>query len=378
MRVLLTAGSGFGHVQPLLPLARAFRDAGCEVALATAEAWRDAVERDGIAFRSAGLGPREVDAAFAPVAARARELPPAARRAFVFPARFAEIEAPARIEDLRRAADALRPDLIVHESADLAGPLVAAERGLRSANHAFGLPVPLACTLAAGEAMAPHWSAAGLEPEPHAGAFRGPLVAPWPAGLGGEAPPARAPVLPIRIEPGVAHAEVVERTRPLVYVTLGTVLNDPAVFRTLLAGLAEVDCDVLATVGRDVDPATLGTLPCRVRVERFVPQAEVLPSVTAVVCHAGSGTTLGALAHGLPLLLCPQGADQFDNADACARAGVARVLPPPELTVERVAAELGALLHDGAVAARAREIAAEIAAMPDPAAVAARLLAGAA
>jgi MGT family glycosyltransferase len=149
-------------------------------------------------------------------------------------------------------------------------------------------------------------------------------------------------------------------------------------FRVLLTGLAELDCDVLATVGRDLDPASLGPIPANARVEQFVPQAEILPSCRAVVCHGGSGSTLGALSHGLPLLLVPRGADQFDNAAACAAAGVARVLLPPEVTPERVAGDAAAVLGDPALAARAREIAAEIAAMPDPSAVAARLLAGAA
>ena len=59
-------------------------------------------------------------------------------------------------------------------------------------------------------------------------------------------------------------------------------------------------------------------------VERYVPQADVLPLCDVAVGHGGSGSTLGALAHGLPMLLLPHGADQFENAQACAALGVAR------------------------------------------------------
>lgn len=74
--------------------------------------------------------------------------------------------------------------------------------------------------------------------------------------------------------------------------------------------------------------AALGELPPTVHVEKWLPLAPLLPRCDAVLCHAGTGTTLAALAAGLPLVLVPQGADQFDNARACERAGAALVLTP--------------------------------------------------
>ncbi len=105
-------------------------------------------------------------------------------------------------------------------------------------------------------------------------------------------------------------------------------------------------------------------MPAHVRVERFVPQAQVLPSCAAVLTHGGSGTTLGALAHGVPLLLVPQGADQFDNAARCERVGAAIVLPPDELTADAVRAGLRRLLAEPSFGRAAGRVAAEIAAMP--------------
>ena len=121
---------------------------------------------------------------------------------------------------------------------------------------------------------------------------------------------------------------------------------------------------MLATIGRGNDPASLEPLPQNAVVERYVPQAQVLPHVNLVVGHGGSGSTLGALAHGLPQLLLPQGADQFENASACQSAGAARVLMPDQLTPAAVRAEVVALLGAISYVERAREIAAEIAAMP--------------
>jgi MGT family glycosyltransferase len=151
--------------------------------------------------------------------------------------------------------------------------------------------------------------------------------------------------------------------RPLVYATMGTVFNRPASFAPLVDGLAGAGVGALLTVGRNLDPSELGDVPPAIRVEQFVPQRQVLASCAAVVSHGGSGTVLGALAAGLPLVLLPQGADQFENATRCERAGAAVVLAPDEVTGDAVAAALRLVLSKPAYAEAARVIAAEFAEM---------------
>ena len=110
---------------------------------------------------------------------------------------------------------------------------------------------------------------------------------------------------------------------PTVYFTLGTVYNMESgdLFQRVMAGLRDLAADVIVTVGRDLDPDELGPQPPNVHIERFVPQAELLPHCDLVVSHAGSGSVLGALAHGLPMVLIPIGADQPLNAARCRDAG---------------------------------------------------------
>ena len=67
------------------------------------------------------------------------------------------------------------------------------------------------------------------------------------------------------------------------------------------------------------------------RVERWVPQPEALARASLVVCHGGSGTVLGTLAAGIPLIILPLFADQLANARMLAEAGAARVVEPHEL-----------------------------------------------
>jgi len=155
--------------------------------------------------------------------------------------------------------------------------------------------------------------------------------------------------------------------RALVYVTLGTVVRDAAALRIVLAALSALDVEVLVTTGAQNDPAELGTVPANATIETYLPQSEVLPRCALVVTHAGSGSLLGALAHGLPLLALPHAADQFDNADAAQRAGAGLKLLSDEVSVDAVREAVSDLLAAPSYRDAAQAIAAEIAAMPPPA-----------
>jgi UDP:flavonoid glycosyltransferase YjiC (YdhE family) len=71
------------------------------------------------------------------------------------------------------------------------------------------------------------------------------------------------------------------------------------------------------------------------------------------------------------MVLVPQGADRFDNAPACERAGAARILLPGEVTADAFRDAVRAVLapHSSERAA-ARALAAEVASMPSAATVA--------
>jgi UDP:flavonoid glycosyltransferase YjiC (YdhE family) len=368
MRVLFSSVAGYGHLFPLLPLAQAFRDRGDPVAVATSPTYAAHVDAAGLRLLPAGLPEDEVNALFAPIKAESLTLPIPERRPFVFSRRFGLIEAPSRIDELREQVRAFQPDVIVHESSELAAPVVAAQFGLPSIHHSFGRMVSWSAIEAAAVKVAPMWQRAGVELEPFAGMFRGTFIDICPPSLDSERPPDGTMVLPRRpVEATVSdHAG----ERPLIYVTLGTVVTNARTLDILLAGLADLDADVLMTTGWQNDPAELSAIPANATVERFIPQDEVLRRCSLIVTHAGSGSTLGALAHGVPMLAVPHAADQFENAAAAAAAGAARVVMPDELSEPAVRDAAGALLEDASYRDAAQGIAAEIAAMPSAAEVA--------
>jgi UDP:flavonoid glycosyltransferase YjiC (YdhE family) len=371
MRVLFSSVAGHGHVFPLLPLAQVFRERGDDVALATAATFAPLVEAAGLQLLPAGLAEAELDARFAPDRAVMMTLPIPERRTFAYAHRFGRIDAPARIDELREHVLAFRADLVVHESADLASPVVATQLGLPSVQHSFGRMVSWSAIEAAVIQVAPMWERAGVELEPYAGLFRGPFVDISPPSLYSDLPPDGTTVLPRR----PVDAEVSDHSgeRPLIYATLGTVVTSTRTLDVLLAGLADLDADVLLTTGWQNDPADLRAIPANTTVERFVPQNEVLPRCSLIATHAGSGSMLGALAHGVPLLAVPHAADQFDNAAAATAAGAALAVMPDELSESAVRDAARALLDDPSYREAARHVAAEIAAMPSAAEVADRL-----
>src|SRR4029453_15057438 len=63
-------------------------------------------------------------------------------------------------------------------------------------------------------------------------------------------------------------------------------------------------------------------------MHRYLPHAALLPDCALVVTHAGFGTVMAVLAHGVPLLCLPMGRDQHENAARVAACGAGMGLSP--------------------------------------------------
>ena len=150
--------------------------------------------------------------------------------------------------------------------------------------------------------------------------------------------------------------------RPFVYMTFGTEAGRmppyAAVYQEAMRAIEDLDADVLVTVGRDADPGMLGTPPPHVRVERWVDQATILGRATAVICHGGGGSVLGALAAGVPLVVVPLFAeDQHINARRIAAVGAGLVVAPE---AEPISSALRSVLSAHPFRAAASGVAAEL------------------
>jgi UDP:flavonoid glycosyltransferase YjiC (YdhE family) len=161
----------------------------------------------------------------------------------------------------------------------------------------------------------------------------------------------------------------------MVYVTFGSVTaSEPTaapIYGIALEAFAELPARVLLTTGVAADDLGLEAPGAHVHIARWVPQADVLPHARVVVCHGGSGTTLGALAAGVPLVVTPLFADQPRNGRRVAAVGAGLVVEPHDEGAIRSAVDPAALhnaiatvLADEAFSRAAGGIAAEIRELP--------------
>jgi UDP:flavonoid glycosyltransferase YjiC (YdhE family) len=372
MRVLCSTTPMDGVFGPFIPLGRALVDAGHELVVASGANLRSRVEENGLEFAEVGLP--AMDGAIAAMADPDVTAAPPGDRIRFPAAMFGAVHPAAKLPALRALSESRPFDLIIHPPVDVSGPLLAAELGLPSACYGFGQPFDPAVVAAMAARSRPLWELSELQPDRYGGIYRGVYLDPRPPMLRGpETVPAEHGTRPIRPEipgdpaaPSPAWVDALGR-HPVVYVSLGTapLFNQPEKFAPLLAGLTGEAVDVVVTVGDLNDPAAFGELPATVHVEKWLSLSPLLPRCDAVLCHAGTGTTLAALAAGLPLVLVPQGADQFDNARACERAGAARILMPDQVIPDAVRDAVRTVLQDdSSERAAARALAAEIAAMP--------------
>lgn len=113
-----------------------------------------------------------------------------------------------------------------------------------------------------------------------------------------------------------------KKERPLVYVSLGTVLNrNQGFYRACIAALRQVDCDAVLSVGPDTDIGALGQLPEHIKVYPRVNQMEVLARADAFITHCGMNSVMESLYMGVPMALFPQHPEERAVANRVAELG---------------------------------------------------------
>ena len=383
MRILFSSTPAHGHLLPLLPLARAFRDRGDQVAVLTTGAFAPLLDAEGIELVAAGP---TADVLFAESGRRTGVDAAADPRPEAVADFFAGTRVDLTADDAVAAARAFAPDLIVAEALDFVGPLVAAALGVPHATMAFGPAIPAEFTDGMYALVASRYADRGLAAVParwHLDPCPDLLQPP-----GWQAPANRVPVRPEPHQgpgsaPGRETADAARDERPRALVTFGTHFSDPATLTPILAELRTVGVDLVVTLGLTATAAdyelpgsAAGTDTAGdITFAPFTPLADLLRDVDLVVTLGGAGTTLGVLSRGLPLVVVPQGADQFLQAAVVSATGTGIAVQPGADVPESVAKAVVTLRTDPSYAEAAGKVAAQIATMPTPSEVATHLAA---
>ncbi|MEO6207221.1 MAG: glycosyltransferase [Candidatus Limnocylindrales bacterium] len=371
MRILVSSSPGVGHLLPLLPIARAAAVRGHDVLVAVGAGLGPIVQSAGLRHHSTGPATLEEVAADIP---ELSGLTGRRRAVVMFRQGFCGAIATQMADDILALTETWRPDVIVHEDVELGSWIVAERLGIPHVTVQATAWRPRNRDLASdplNRLRVTH----GLAPDPDlAGLYGATFFTTRPVSLRDPAvplPEVTAELRPIaddrRHDDEAAEADPFPSRdgRPRIAVTLGTVnAHQIPVLRAMVEGAAAAGAQVVVALG--ADPTTLGPVPTGVTVRAYVPMSTLLPAADLVAFHGGSGTMLAALAAARPMVIVPLAADQPDNADLCAAAGVARTVALEGLTSSSVRDAIEAILADPNYARRAREIAAEIAAMPGP------------
>lgn len=377
MRVLAACSlGGAGHLHPLLPFLDAARRRGHDTLVVGPPALEAMVGATGHPFAAGGEPPEE---AIAPIREQLPVVPAAEASVLGNRELFGRLATAAMLPAMGRVIATWRPDLVLRDPCEYSSAVVARRLGTATAQVAIGLAaVEWASIDVAAPALEAHRR--GLTGELR----RAPYLTRFPASVD----PSPFPDTRLFREPVTAAPAPLPDwwdgcRAGLVYVSFGTVLghmsNAAQVFRIALQAVAGLDARVLLTVGRRIDPGTLGDVPAHVHVEPWVDQVDVLGEAEVVVCHGGSGTTFGALVAGVPVVIVPLFADQFANARAVAETGAGIVVDAGEddrghrrpLTgndAPRIAAAIETLRSRPSYREQAQRIAAEMVAVPAAAA----------
>lgn len=148
-------------------------------------------------------------------------------------------------------------------------------------------------------------------------------------------------------------------SRPLAYVSLGTIFNrDPALLLRIGEVLAARGWHVIASLG-DAAAAAPQHWPEHVQVHAFVDQIGVLERARLFVTHGGMNSVSEAIAHAVPMIVIPQGVDQHLVAKQAAGHGAAIAIEPGAASAANLDAAAARIERDHAAfvlaAARLRD-----------------------
>ena len=102
-----------------------------------------------------------------------------------------------------------------------------------------------------------------------------------------------------------------EKLRPLVYISLGTVINDrPDFYSRCIEALKDQDADILISCGNVIDIEALGVLPDNVKVYPYVDQPDILSKADVFITHCGMNSVSESLYMATPPVLYPQTSEQ--------------------------------------------------------------------
>jgi MGT family glycosyltransferase len=131
-----------------------------------------------------------------------------------------------------------------------------------------------------------------------------------------------------------------KKARPLVYISMGTVINDrPDFYGKCFEALKDLNADVLISCGNAVDREKLGVPPENFELQPYVDQLNVLSRADVFITHCGMNSVSESLYMAAPMVLYPQTGEQAAVAKRAAELGAGVLLKDDSVAGIRTAVQ---------------------------------------
>jgi MGT family glycosyltransferase len=144
---------------------------------------------------------------------------------------------------------------------------------------------------------------------------------------------------------------------PLVYISLGTILNiNVSFYQHCFEAFGGTEKRLVLSTGADTDLHSLGAIPENFVVRNHVPQLEILKKADVFVTHGGMNSVSEGLWYGVPLVVIPQGSDQYFVAKRVETLKAGAALDKRRITPETLHQAVDAVLSDEGMRANIKTI----------------------
>lgn len=143
---------------------------------------------------------------------------------------------------------------------------------------------------------------------------------------------------PSVLKPNVSgFMDQIDTTRPVIYISLGTVFNQNATFfNHCFKALADIDASFVVSIGYRNQLEDFDMIPSNFTVAQYVPQTELLQHTALFLTHAGMNSTNESMLMDVPMLAFPQSADQPVVAQQIEKLNIGRQLNTEDITPEQL------------------------------------------
>lgn len=141
--------------------------------------------------------------------------------------------------------------------------------------------------------------------------------------------------------------DFVKKDKPVVYISLGTVLKGAvSFFQNCVDAFSQEDVDVIISVGKKFDVKKLKNISSNIHIYPSVPQLQVLQMADVFVTHGGMNSVSESIVYGVPMVVIPFVSDQPVNARCIEKLGAGKKMDYAQVNSTSIKEKVLSVMND--------------------------------